>query len=124
MTKKELLRAIKAIKDANDVFWKAAEPLIQAYEKWGPFGGDEYAKHNYRTVRVDEDVMHLQWEDVWACGGYDSGIIHIPMDDVIHPEKYEARLRAMRETINAEERLAAEAAERAEFERLRAKYGE
>lgn len=38
MTKKELLRAIKAIKDANDVFWKAAEPLIQAYEKWGLSG--------------------------------------------------------------------------------------
>lgn len=122
MTKKELLRAVEAIKAANDVFWKAAYPLIQTYEKWGPFGSDEKAKHSYKEVKVDEDGMCLKWEDVWSHGGYDSGSLYIPMDEVIHPEKYEARLRSMREAVDAKNRQAAEAAERAQFERLKAKY--
>lgn len=47
MTKKELMNAVDTIKAANAVLWKAAQPLIHAYEKWGPFGSDEQAEHSY-----------------------------------------------------------------------------
>lgn len=122
MTKKELMSAVDTIKAANAVLWKAAQPLIQAYEKWGPFGSDEQAEHSYKDCRVDEDGMYLKWEDVWSYGGYDSGSLYIPMDEVVHPEKYEARLQAMRKAVDAKNRQAAEAAERAQFEILKAKY--